>query len=233
MNIDLENLKRDLLAGRPILVYDFDDREGETDIVFYAPKVTYYSVYFMRRFGGGLICVALGPEVWKKIGLPYLSDVFRGIKDNEVLYRTSTLRIPYDERSSFSITVNHVDTFTGISDRDRALTISELGKIAEIATQTDSERLKELFTSSFRSPGHVHVLNAREKLLDERRGHTELVIGLTRILGLAPAMAIVEMLGDDGLSLSKKDAMKFANEHRLQFIEGRDIVEVWERAKGS
>ncbi|MCD6503731.1 MAG: 3,4-dihydroxy-2-butanone-4-phosphate synthase [Thermoplasmata archaeon] len=233
MGIDLKDIKSDLLAGRPILVYDFDDREGETDIVFYAPKVTYYSVYFMRIFGGGLICVALGPDVWKKLGLPYLSDIFKDLKEYETIYKSSMLKIPYDEKSSFSITVNHVDTFTGISDKDRALTISELGRLAEIAKHSNEKELKELFAKSFRSPGHVHILNARERLLDERKGHTELVVSLAELTGLAPAMAIVEMLGDDGLSLSKKKAIRFAEEHRLHFIEGTEIVEVWECAKES
>jgi len=227
MTIDLENIKTDLLSGRPILVYDFDDRERETDIVFYAPKVTYKSVEFMRKNGGGLICVALGPEVWEKLGLPYLSDIFRSLEEYMIIKRAASMRIPYDEKSSFSITVNHKDTFTGISDKDRALTISELGKLAERSFELSEEDLRELFTNNFRAPGHVHILNARKGLLDERHGHTELVIGLAKLIGLAPAMAIVEMLGDAGLSLKKELAKEFAEEYDLIFLEGRDILEVW------
>ena len=227
MSIDLENIKADLLSGRPILVYDFDNRERETDIVFYAPKVTYKSVEFMRKYGGGLICVALGPEVWEKLGLPYLSDILKSLEEYLVIKRAASIRIPYDEQSSFSITVNHKDTFTGISDRDRALTISELGKLAEMSFKISEEDLKELFANNFRTPGHVHILNARKGLLDKRHGHTELVIGLSKLLGIAPAMAIVEMLGDAGLSLKKEAAKEFAREFDLIFIEGKEILEVW------
>ncbi len=229
--MDLELVKEELLSGKPILVFDFEDREGETDIVFYAEKVTYERVRFMRKHGGGLICVPLGPEIWKTLGIPYLVQIFDVAKDKfKILEGLWPNDIPYDESSSFAITVNHRRTFTGISDKDRALTISELGKLGKKCKEL-GEKAREVFGRDFRSPGHVFLLNAHRDLLDRRRGHTELTIGIARMCGLTEVMAIVEMLGDDGRSLPKDLAKEFAENHNLIFVEGREVLKAWEEWK--
>ncbi len=229
--MDLDLIRKELISGKPILVFDFEDRERETDIVFYAEKVTPDRVRFMRKNGGGLICVPLGPKIWEALRIPYLVQVFDIAKEKfGILQGLWPNDIPYDETSSFAITVNHRKTFTGISDKDRALTISELGKLGKIC-EKEEERAREEFGRNFRSPGHVFLLNAHRMLLDRRRGHTELTVAIARMCGLTEVMAIVEMLGDDGNSLSKEKAKEFAEENNLTFIEGREVLEEWERWK--
>lgn len=199
-------------AGEPVLLYDFDDREGETDLVIPAGAVTPREVARLRNDAGGLICVALSWEVAEAFDLPLLGDVL----DHPA---TENPDLSYDSRSSFSLTVNHRDTFTGITDDDRALTITALAEAA-----TDPEGID--FAAEFRSPGHVHVLKAAKGLLAERRGQTELGVALAEEAGLPPAVVVCEMLDDEsGRALPTAAAREYANRHGLAFVDGSAVVE--------
>ena len=198
--------------GEPVLIYDFDDREGETDIVYPAEAVTPEAVARLRNDAGGLICVALAYGAAEAFDLPFLGDVL----DHPA---TENPDLAYDARSSFSLTVNHRDTFTGITDDDRALTITKLADAARNPDDTD-------FAAEFRAPGHVHVLKAAEGLLDERRGQTELGIALAERAGTAPAVVVCEMLDDEtGGALSTADARAYAERHGLVFVDGDGLVD--------
>ncbi len=221
----IESLKK----GKMILLYDDDDREGETDLTIPAINVRPKDVTCLRSDGGGLICVAIHPKISEKLGLPFISDVLRGAAKNGF----SPLRpiveksgdIPYDNRSSFSIWVNHRGTYTGITDNDRALTIKEIGNIVKEAKNGKTID----FGKDFRSPGHVALLRAADGLLNERRGQTELSIALAMLAGITPAVAICEMLdADTGKALSKDDAKAYAAKNGFVFVEGYEIVEACE-----
>ena len=84
-----------------------------------------------------------------------------------------------------------------------------------------------MFGDEFRSPGHVPICVAAEKLLDERRGHTEFVISMMIMAGLAPVGSGCEIMGDDGRALSREKAKKYADKYGLIFLEGKEIVEEW------
>jgi 3,4-dihydroxy 2-butanone 4-phosphate synthase len=135
--------------------------------------------------------------------------------------------IPYDTKSAFSITINHRRTFTGITDRDRAMTTSEFARLAKYALGNGSTEAREEFGRNFRSPGHVHLLNASQHLLTARRGHTELCTALINMSRLTPSATICEMMGDDGNALSKAKAKEYAQGHDLCFLEGGEIIEAW------
>ena len=216
-----------------VLIYDADNRERETDMVMCAEFVDYENVRTMRKDGGGLICVTLISEVRKKIGLPFLTELFeRNRAFYPVLRYASATDIPYDTKSAFSVTINHRNTFTGITDRDRALTISEFGKFVNLACHNDNRtELLEYFGKRFRTPGHVHILNAAKNLIDERAGHTELATVLMIMANLTPCAAIVEMLDCDGNALSKTKAIEYSQKNGLVFLEGETIVHAWKRFK--
>lgn len=225
---------RDALAalrrGEIVLVYDGEGREEETDLIAAGQFVTKKHVRMMRRDGGGLICVAMHPKIADKLGIPYLVDVWRHAQERyPVLRELEANDIPYDEKSSFSITVNHRKTFTGITDSDRALTIKELAKLAESALNGYSPGL---FGRNFRSPGHVVLLRAADGLLNRRMGHTELSVTLMQMAQLTPVAAICEMLGDDGGSLPPDEARNYAKEHDLIFLEGREIKKFIKQSPG-
>jgi 3,4-dihydroxy 2-butanone 4-phosphate synthase len=199
-------------AGEPVLIHDAADREGETDLVYPAAAVDPAAVARMRNDAGGLICVALSDAVAAAWELPFLQE---GL-DHPL---AADHELAYDERSSFSLTVNHRETFTGITDEDRALTISELGRHA-----ADPDRTA--FVESFRAPGHVHLLRAAPDLLVDREGHTELGIALADAAGTAPAAVVCEMLDDEtGGARSPVDARAYARRHDLVYVEGADLLD--------
>lgn len=224
MILDFEESLRAFRKGSPVLIYDFEDREGETDIAIPAIHVGKEEVAMMRIDGGGLICVAIHPVAAEKLGLPFMHDVLRVAsgKMPEIKKVADADDIKYDSRSSFSLWVNHRDTFTGITDIDRALTIRRIGEVVDEVMMG-----KEVdFGSEFRSPGHVALLRAADKLTYERVGQTELSVALAEMAGIAPAVAICEMLdAETGRALTKEKAMEYAEEKGIPFIDGRTIVE--------
>ncbi len=206
-----------------VLIYDGEGREEETDIVIASQFVESENIKFMRKNGGGLICTTLPMEFALKLKLPYLHEIFE--KSGLEIFRYLKKDVRYDTSPAFSITINHVDNYTGISDRERAKTIQEFAKfLGEIKTFKDP--VAE-FGKRFISPGHVHLLIATD--ISKRRGHTELSTYLMKMAGLIPSAAIVEMLGDDGYSLYKNDAKKFAKTQNIPFLEGHEIVDAWSK----
>lgn len=198
--------------GRPVCIHDAADREGETDLVYPATAVDSDAVSRLRNDAGGLICVAVSHEIAAALDLPFLQEAL----DHPL---TTDHELSYDERSSFSLTVNHRDTFTGITDEDRALTITELGRHAR-----DPDR--EAFTQSFRSPGHIHLLRAAPGLLADREGHTELGIALAHEAGVPPAVVVCEMLDDEtGGALPPAAARAYAERNGFPYLEGSAIVD--------
>jgi len=220
----LEALRR----GDFVLVYDADGREEETDLTLASGAVTPDAIRRMRREAGGLICVTLRGDVRERLGLPFMTDVLRTAGTAyPLLKELASEDMRYDRHSAFSITVNHRDTFTGITDRDRALTISRFAALAEEAIRRENGWAAHAFAREFRSPGHVPLLNAAEPLLEARRGHTELTTALLAMAGLVPSATICEMMADDGRALSKADAKAYARDRNLVFLEGQDIVRAW------
>ncbi|WP_435359717.1 3,4-dihydroxy-2-butanone-4-phosphate synthase [Haloarchaeobius sp. DFWS5] len=198
-------------AGEPVCIHDAADREGETDIVYPAHGVTAEAVARMRNDAGGLVCVALSDDVADAFDLPFVQDEL----DHPL---TADHELGYDERSSFSLTVNHRDTFTGIPDSDRALTITKLAEAAD-----DPEGFP--FVEEFRAPGHVHLLRAAPRLLDQRLGHTELGIALAEAADVPAAVVVCEMLDDaTGEALTPADARAYANREGIPYVEGADLV---------
>jgi len=225
----IEEALKAFRKGEPILIYDFDDREGETDIAIPAINVTPRDIAMMRIDGGGLICVAIHPVAAKRLKLPFMHEVLDIASERIPELKSITeFDIRYDSRSSFSLWVNHRDTFTGITDIDRALTIRRIGEVVDyvmLGNEFD-------FGSEFRSPGHVAILRAADGLIYERVGQTELSIALAEMAGITPAVAICEMLdAKTGRALSKRDAMKYAEENGIPFIEGKTIVKYYKEFK--
>jgi len=223
-----------LRTGHPVLVYDADGREEETDIVVASQFVTPDIVRFLRKEAGGLICTTVPPEARERIGLPFLSELFgEAAPRHPVLARTLATTAAYDPIASpFSITINHRDTRTGITDRDRAKTIARFSSLVGEAIRQENGWGLEALGREFRSPGHVPLLNASDGLLSRRRGHTELSTALVTMAGLIPSATICEMMGDDGRARSKEDAKEYAEARNLVFLEGLDVVEAWQLWSG-
>ena len=205
-------------AGDPVCVHDFADREGETDIVYPAGAVDEAAVAHMRNDAGGLICVAVGDAVADAFGLPFLADALDhpAVDDDP----------DYDDRSSFSLPVNHRETFTGITDADRARTVSELASAADRVRNDPTGYGPEDFAAEFRAPGHVHVLRGDRDGLGGRTGHTELGLAMAEAVDTAPAAVVCEMLDDEtGAALAPADAEAYARRRQIPYVEGAALVE--------
>jgi 3,4-dihydroxy 2-butanone 4-phosphate synthase len=137
--------------------------------------------------------------------------------------------IPYDTKSSFSLYINHRETFTGITDNDRSLTMNRFANMIKKIQQLNDGQATKLFGKEFRSPGHVPICVAAKKLLNERKGHTELVISMMKMANLTAAGSGCEIMGENGKALSKEKAMEYADKHNLVFLDGKLIVEAWKK----
>ena len=198
--------------GEPVLVHDAADRESETDVLYPAEAVDHEAVVRLRADAGGLVFVALPAAVADAFELPFRHEA---VDHPAVAFDD----LAYDARPSFSLTVNHRDTYTGITDRDRARTVRALGRAAADPAGTE-------FAAEFRSPGHVHLLRAAPGLLADRQGHTELGVALALAAGTGGAVTGAEMLdADTGGALSPADARAYADEHDLVYVEGSALVD--------
>ena len=227
----IERAVNDLKNGKFVLIYDDDNREGETDLIKASKFVKPEDIKTMRKDGGGLIFIMVSYEIAEKMQLPFLADLFHRIENlYPVLKELNPYDIPYDTKSSFSLYINHRKTFTGITDNDRALTIRRFAELVEkLVSEKDSKKILQEFGKEFRSPGHVPICIASKNSLKERRGHTELSTSLLNMAGFIPIASGCEMMGDDGRALSKTEAKRYAKEHDLVFLEGNEIIEAWEK----
>ena len=223
-----DRVLEDIRAGRPVLVYDFDDRERETDMTVASQFVTPEVLRRMRHDAGGLVCTTTPGRLAEEIGLPFMSDVFWDDVERYPLLRAmAPTDIPYDRtKSSFGITINHRDTYTGITDDDRALTITQYAET--IFMDAPVEDIRREMGERFRAPGHVHLLNTTDRILVDRRGHTELCTALMYMAGVKPSSTICEMVGDDGGAMPRDRVEEYAASEGLCFVTGAETLERWE-----
>ncbi|HEQ78827.1 MAG TPA: 3,4-dihydroxy-2-butanone-4-phosphate synthase, partial [Euryarchaeota archaeon] len=211
--------------GKIVLVFDADGREAETDMCAASQFVTPEIIKKLRRDAGGLVCCTVKHSDAKRLGLPFMVDVLNEASAKYPLITSlSPHDIPYDSKSSFSLTVNHRETRTGITDFDRALTIGEMGRLLSL----EGDLLSKM-GALFRSPGHVHLLIAAKGLLENRQGHTELCTALALMAGLTPSVTICEMMGDNGKALPKEQAQEYARARGMVYLDGRLISEAFEQ----
>ena len=229
--LDVEKISKTLRKGEPILIFDEAGREGETDIFFSAKHVSNSSIRFLRKKGGGMIFIASDNLASTKLGLPFSHDIFELVgkisDDFTVVRKMLEHTIPYDKKSSFSLFINHKDTFTGISDYDRALTSKSFAELLEASVSLSDSEAQKKISDNFRIPGHVPICIADQELVKARKGHTELIVSLLKLINMNPVAVGCEIVGDDGNSLSPEEAKVWASEEGYLFLEGQSIVEAY------
>ena len=213
-------------AGKPVCLFDAENREGETDLLFPGQCAEPATMRQLRFDCGGLLFLAIGHEVGERFSMPYLQDLHmdeRLMSDYPVLRELQTDDLQYDTRSAFTLSINHRDTFTGITDRDRALTTR---RFAELYSELlDSDNALEKLGNEFRTPGHIPVCREAEGGLSRRQGHTELAVGLARLSGMIPVVIGAEMLQENGdLALPVEDARIWAGERGIPFLTGKELM---------
>ena len=216
--VTIESALESLRCGEFVLLFDSAGRENEVDMVVAAQFVTPEHVSRMRRHAGGLLCMAIRHDLADALGLRYMHDILAGsqVPDKEMIMGLA----PYGDHPTFSISVNHHQTYTGITDKDRAMTIREMAGLY------DSPDRRKRFTSTFRTPGHVPLLIASEGMLESRQGHTEMSVYLAQSSGLVPVTAICEMMdAETYTALSVDKAAKFARQHGIPLLDGKELAE--------
>lgn len=210
-----------LRAGKIVLVYDGKGRENEVDMVVGAEYTTPSHIAALRSDAGGLICLAISNEVAAKLGLAYMHDMVGSFgKVNPIFTKLTEGKAAYGDKPSFSISVNHRDTFTGITDNDRALTIT---KMASVCKNIETSGIEE-FSKGFRAPGHVPILIASKRLLQDRMGHTELCVYLAKLANIAPAIVMCEMMDSNThKALSIEDAKKYAEMSGFPLVDAGEL----------
>jgi 3,4-dihydroxy 2-butanone 4-phosphate synthase len=213
----IDSLKR----GEFVLLYDSGKRENEVDMVIAAQFVTPEHISRMRQHGGGLICIALKDSLVQSLNLQYMHNILLHSTDMDSDSKQMIMgTAPYGDHPTFSISINHKQTYTGITDRDRALTIKEMANLYH------SNNAKSEFISSFVTPGHVPLLLASRGLLASRQGHTEMSVYLAELAKLTPVTAICEMMDSQTYSaMSVEKAIKFAKENAIPFVDGKELLE--------
>ncbi len=224
----IQQALEDLKNGKFILIYDSEDREGEADFVVASQHITAKHINTMRKDGGGLIFLAISSQLADTLQLPFIADLYTSAtKTYPVLDHLTANDIPYDSKSSFSLTINHRNTYTGITDNDRTLTMKGFAQLAQNVQESNNGEAVKEFGKHFRSPGHVPICIAQPHLLSDRQGHTELITALLSKAGLLPVGSGCEIMGDDGKALSKKETIKYAQDHGLTHLTGEEIIEAW------
>lgn len=214
---NLEKALEDFRRGRPVLIYDSPDREGEVDMVYYAGLITSDKIYRLRTEAGGLLCFGTDGRTARLLELRPIAKLLERTR-----YRRLALReAPYADKSPFSLWVNSMRVHTGISDNDRALTIAQLHEVIALVSRGEVEKAKRIFYSEFYTPGHVPILIAKN--INKRKGHTELAVLLAKLAKLEPSVVYAEML-DYGTSLSFEKARKFAERNDIALLTASSIL---------
>lgn len=184
----IEEALEDLRAGKIVLVTDDPDRENEGDMICAGEFATQENLNFMACHAKGLICTPMSGDLAKKLGLPQM------VSENTDNHCTA-----------FTVSIDHVDTSTGISAAERSLTV--LKCVEEDAKPLD-----------FRRPGHVFPLVARKGGVLVRNGHTEATVDLMRLAGLKECGICCEIMEEDGTMMRTSNLWKLAEKYQLKFI---------------
>ena len=190
----IEEALQDLRDGKIIVVVDDENRENEGDVICAAEFATLENVNFMATYAKGLICMPMSDEYIKKLDLPQM-----------VVNNTD------NHCTAFTVSIDHIDTTTGISAYERGLTARKL--VEDGAKPSD-----------FRRPGHMFPLRAKEKGVLERDGHTEATVDLMRLAGLKEVGLCCEIMKEDGMMSRLDDLLKFTKEHDLKIISIEQLI---------
>lgn len=191
----IEDAVQDLLAGKPVIVVDDEDRENEGDLIALADTISPAVINFMITEARGLVCVPIEAERARELDLPPM-----------------VVRNTDYHGTAFTVSVDHVSTTTGISAHERAETVRAL---VDGAARADD----------FRRPGHIFPLIAKDGGVLRRAGHTEAAIDLAKLCGAKPGAVICEIIREDGTMARLPDLADFKRKHDLKLITIQSLIE--------
>ena len=189
----IEEALEELKKGKLIFVVDDEDRENEGDFICAAEFATTQNINFMATYGKGLICMPMSREYVERLQIPQM--VSKNTDNHE---------------TAFTVSIDHVDTTTGISAAERSLT----------AMKCVEDNVKP---EDFRRPGHMFPLLAKENGVLERNGHTEATVDLMRLAGLKEVGLCCEIMQDDGTMMRLPALTELADKWKIKLISIKDL----------
>ena len=193
---NIEDAIESIRKGEVIIVVDDENRENEGDFLAAAEKITPTIINFMAKEGRGLICVPLSEKRCKEIKLDRM---------------VTNSADPMGTAFTISVDLKGKGVTTGISAKDRALTIKAL-----VNENTKS--------NDFSKPGHIFPLIGKEGGVLRRTGHTEAAIDFARLAGMKPAGVIVEIMNEDGSMARLPELYKVSKKFGLKIVSIEDLV---------
>jgi len=191
----IEDALDDIRKGRTVIVVDDEARENEGDLILAGDKVTARKVNFLAHYGRGLVCVTLTRRRAAELQLPAQAE------SNTALHGTA-----------FTVSVDaKKGTTTGISARDRALTIKAL---ADRRTGPDD----------LARPGHVFPIVAQDGGVLVRAGHTEASVDLARLAGLSPVGVLCEVMAENGRMARLPALTRLAGRFGMKIVTIKDLI---------
>ena len=191
----IKDVIEDIRSGKMVILVDDEDRENEGDLCMAAQMVTPEAINFMAKYGRGLICLTLTPELIDKLQIPMM------VQNNKSPFQTA-FTVSIEARNGVT---------TGISAADRARTIQ-----AAVAPDVTPQDIV--------SPGHIFPLRARRGGVLVRTGQTEGSVDLSKLAGLHPTGVICEIMKEDGTMARMSDLKIFAERHALKIATIADLV---------
>lgn len=192
----IEEAVSDIKKGKLVIILDSREREYEGDFVGAAAKVTPQTINFMTRYARGAYIAVFMPA-----GRSDALEIPPMCATNDSFNQTK-FRVAVDSKSGVS----------GSSAFDRAKTVNLLADPHAKA-------------SDFIRPGHVVPIEAHERGLLGRIGHTESGVELVRLAGFTPAVAVdLEILDDDGQMAHEKKLFELRKKFNLKIIQLDDLA---------
>lgn len=189
----IEEVLQDVRQGKPVIIVDDENRENEGDVVIAAQFASQETINFMVKEARGIVCTPMRREALAHLDIGPM-----------VTHNTD------NHETAFTVSVDHVDTTTGVSPAERAYTMQ---KLIDPASKPED----------FRRPGHVFPLIYKEGGVLVRNGHTEASLDLCRLAGLKEAAVICEITKDDGSMSRLPDLLAFAQKHNLKIASIADL----------
>ncbi len=186
-----------LKAGRLVIVVDDYDRENEGDFICAAETINSSTVDFMLKIGRGMLCVPITNAVAEQLQLhPAVS-----VGSNTSLHETP-----------FLTQIDHQDSGTGVSSKNRAHTIRMMSESNAVY-------------SEFVRPGHISPLLAKKGGVLRRAGHTEATIDLLRIAKMKPVGALIEICSQTNDGMADFDELQqISKEHDIPIISIEELI---------
>lgn len=195
----IEEIVEALKNKEIIIVTDDSSRENEGDMIMAAEFATGEAINTMASLAKGLICMPMSREYAMKLDLPQM-----------VVENTD------NHETAFTVSVDHVDTTTGISAYERALTAVKL-------TEEDAK------PEDFRRPGHMFPLVAKENGMFVREGHTEATVDLLKIAGLKEVGICCEIMADDGHMMRGEEIFDLAKKLNMKITTTEELIKYRKR----